>query len=152
MNINSISFGKTMRVTGKDSLNGAYRVAQLVNGCVAKTQSELEVQNKLLKAIPDATVCAPAQVLSLNDGRDVFVLTGAESKKLTALSEDKAQYIDCARKNYASNKELLATIIESENGRFERIAGNLAFDTNEGIINPVYSRKAHTVESIDIKA
>ena len=152
MNINPISFGKTMRVVGNNSIDSAYRVAQLMNGCVAKTSKEAEVQRKLWRAVPDASICAPAQVLSLNYGKDVFVVTGAESKKITALIEDKNQYIDLARANYQNNKELLQTVIDSENNRFERLAGNIAFDTNEVVANPVYSEKLNAVETIDFIA
>ena len=152
MNINPISFGKTIKVAGKNPIDSAYRISQLMNGCVAKTPKEAKVQDRLWSAISDASICAPAQVLSLNYGKDVFVVTGAESKKITALVEDKNQYIDLARANYQGNKEILQTVIDSENNRFERLAGNIAFDTNEVVVNPVYSEKLNAVETIDFIA
>lgn len=152
MIVNNINFGKTMKVVGNNNVKSAYRIADLINGHAPKTRHEAQVQNQLWEIFPDATVCYPAQALNLNNGKDVFIVTGEESKKIRELDKDKINYINCAYQNYGKNQEMIDNVIESENDRYERLAGDFAYLTSVGNIAPIYSTKAEAVKSININA
>ena len=152
MLVNNINFGKTMRVVGNNSAASAYRMADLINGHAPKTQHEAQVQNQLWEIFPDAAICYPAQALNLNNGKDVFIVTGEESKKIRELSKDKINYINCAYEKYGENHEMIDNVIEAEDDRYERLAGDFAYLTSVGNIVPTYSTKAEAVKSININA
>ena len=47
MNINPISFGKTMKVVGINSLDSAYRMANLIDGRAPFSKKEVQIQKQL---------------------------------------------------------------------------------------------------------
>ena len=150
MNINPISFGKTIRIAGNNTVKSAYRAAELLNGHSATCAKEAQAQENLWQIFPDATICGPAQVLNLNKGRDVFIVTGKESREATALFKDKMHHINCAYKNYGDDKYLTDLVIDSENDRYEKFAGDLAEETCEGTLSMTYGTKKGQIKEINL--
>lgn len=148
MNINSVSFGRTIKV------NAPYKVAQeavdLINTVPTK-KGKSNVKQKLKDIFYDtdqgiARVVAP-------DGKkgDIFIVSGEASQDVCLVSNHKKFNLDYAKKQYGKDSATYEEIKKSEKERYSDLLKLIIMETQEPMeIGLKYSNKKHCIESIDI--
>lgn len=153
MNVNSINFGKTYKIVGDNQKVVANRMVNLINCYVSpNTPQESKIQGTLIDTFDDATILVPSRMVALNQGRDIFVVSGEEASEIEDLELDRDYHINCVCKNYPHNKSIQEAAKDSEYDRFEAIAGEILENSQAGTIQGQYSSKKNALKSIDIQA
>ena len=149
MNVNPVSFGRTVRVNAP--LQIAEHAADLVNSLPTK-KGEARVQQQLKTFFYDvekgegrARAIAP-----LGKDGSVFIVTGEDSRAVGELAKDRKLQIEAAKKNYGKC-EMYEMVKDAENARYKDL---LTLTISENL-EPVelymdYSQRKHRIKSIDI--
>lgn len=146
MNINPISFGRTVKV------NAPYKVAQqaanLVNDFNVETE-EKKAQKQLQTLFYDKTRDGDAQVFSIND-KTSYILSGEESKKAYELRSDMEDAIESAGAYYGAG-DLFEIAMESHTDRYVDLMKLLISETHDGTeIDIDYDKNKKQIKSINV--
>lgn len=147
MNINPISFGKTMKVLGHPSI--AQTAANLINSPYDCEEKNYYGQDRLLRIFNDVTAVGEAQVVSFNN-KSAYILTGKESEALSELKIERNKQIQHAQNAYGENSVMAELVAESEEDRYIDLAKNLVAETNEGTLRIKTNSTGHRIQKIDI--
>ncbi len=135
MNVQPISFGKVIRVNGTKST--AQNILALANSDVTN-KAHQSVQRDAKKIFSDRTKNGPVRVLTLNKGKEVFLLSGKES-------EIAADTVKGARKDIG-----VAKIFMTKKEQFQNFLRKVTKQTNDEISYLVKTRKApYSIEVIE---
>jgi len=147
MNINPISFGKTMKVLGHPSI--AQTAANIMNAPYDCEEKDYYAQDRLLRIFNDITAIGEAQVVSFND-KCAYILTGKESEALAELEIEKRKQIEHAQNAYGEESVMVDLVAESEEDRYIDLAKDLIAETNEGTLRIKTNSRGNRIQKIDI--
>ena len=135
MNINPISFGRTIKVNAP--LNVAHRMAELINQSKeVQDTSEKTSQQALKKIFYDANL-GSAQAIDIKG--ESYIVTGETSRKVSDFKLDAAVHISAAKKTYGENEEF-QKIKDEETKRCNEYLNLIVEMSDEEIsISPKYS-------------
>lgn len=144
MNINPISFGRTIKVNAP--LNVAKRATQLINmdKTVVGSKNEKEVQRKLIKLFYDSPQGA-AQAVCVNG--QSYIVTGEESQRVAELKFDRGFQLEAAERLFGKGN-MFDAVKDCENDRYEDLLKGIISDTEEPVsVLFNYSKASHRAKS-----
>lgn len=144
MNINPISFGRTVKVNAP--LNVAKRATQLINmdKTVVGSKNEKEVQRKLVKLFYDSPQGA-AQAVSVNG--QSYIVTGEESQRVAELKFDRGFQLEAAERLFGKGS-MYDTVKDCENDRYEDLLKGIISETEEPVsVLFNYSKASHRAKA-----
>ena len=129
MNINPISFGRTVRVNA--SLSDAKQIANLINldNATSDKKEVKDSQDKLKRIFYDRE---DGDARAVQVYGQSYILTGEASQMAKTLIEDRQFQLDAAMKLYGES-EMYNLVKGAEDDRFEDYMKLLIFETKEPI-------------------
>ena len=149
MNVNPVSFGRTVKVNAP--LKIAEHAADLVNS-IPNKKGEARVQQQLKTFFYDAEKGhGRARVIAPNGKQgDVYIVTGEDSKIVGELFKDKKLQLEAAKKNYGQS-EMYEMVKDAEDARINDLLTLSIAETLEPVeLNIDYSERKHRIKSINI--
>lgn len=128
MNINPVSFGRTVKV------NVPYHVAQQAANLVNDqnvSKEEKQVQKQLKTLFFDRTKDGEAKVFSTSPNVS-YILSGEESEHANALRFEMDEMIEAGREYYGSNSPAASLKADIEAERYEDLMKLLIAETYDG--------------------
>lgn len=148
MNVNPVSFGRTIKVNAP--LQVAEHAANLINSVPTK-KGESRVQQQLKSIFYDSQDGRARVVTPYGKTGDVYIVTGEASKEVGELIKDRQFHLDAAKKNYGKDSFAFNCVKDAENSRFEDLLKLTIHETEEPLeIDIDYSHRKHRIKSIDI--
>lgn len=142
MNISPVSFGKTVRVNS--SIEDARRIAELANSSKPYSK-EKKAQKQAKEIFNDVTAEGQAIAIELNNGKDVYVLSGDESQKAQQFYEDLVIEILSIQEPKQSRQSAFDKIMKKTQDTFNKFV-----DTTESVfeLNVSKNKRNTQIENI----
>ena len=150
MNVNQVSFGRTVKVNAP--LKVAEHAADLVNSLPTK-KGEARVQQQLKTFFYDAEQGSGRARAIAPYGKtgDIFIVTGEDSNEVGELIKDRQFHLDAAKKTYGKDSFAFNCVKDAENSRYEDLLKLTIAETKEPVeLDIDYSQRKHRIKSIDI--
>ena len=149
MNINPVSFGRTIKVNAP--LSVAKHAADLII-TIPLVRGEAKVQQQLKDIFHDTDKGRARAVATDGAHGDIYIVSGEASDEVGLLVNDVNTYINAAKKQYDSDSYTYKCVKEAEQERYEDLLKLLLFETEEPMeLDIDYSKKKHRIKSIDIR-
>ena len=149
MKTNPISFGRTVKITGNNALRGAIRCVQLVNGKCEATQKEEKTLERLQKIFYDSNKGEKLHVISFNNGKTAYILSGEEYDNHSSLIADKHQQIKDAISIYGEDSAMVSLVADAEEDRYTDLAKMLVDETHDCTLRIDYDKTTKRINSLD---
>lgn len=149
MNINPVSFGRTIKVNSSFSV--AQHAADLIN-TIPLVRGEAKVQQQLKDIFYDTDKGRARAVAANGESGDVYIVSGMAGNDVGLLIKDRNFHIDEAKKTYGEDCYTYECIKEAEDERYTDLLTLVLFETEEPMeLDIDYSKKKHRIKSIDIR-
>ena len=146
MNINPISFGRTVKVNAPYSI--AQHAANLVNDFNVSPE-EREIQKQLKTLFFDRSKNGQTQVINY-DSQTSYILSGEESEKANALKTELIEANDAAEEYYGTGS-ILEIAKETHADRYEDLIKLLISETEDGTeLGIEYDKNRKQIKSINL--
>ncbi|MBQ4646296.1 MAG: hypothetical protein IJB79_03000 [Candidatus Gastranaerophilales bacterium] len=147
MNINPISFGRTLKTTAP--ANVVSRAVDLINCPESATLNEAYAQQRLQKAFYDTTMTGEAKSVSFNNGKTSFIVSGKESEELSKLRIDMVHRIAIAQDTYGEDSQIVDLVAQCEEDRFVDLAKDVVYSSLDGEIELETNKKGE-IKSVNL--
>ncbi len=149
MNINPVSFGRTIKVNAP--LSVAKHAVDLIN-TIPQRRGESRVQQQLKVIFYDTDKGRARAVAANGESGDVYIVSGMAGNDVGLLIKDRNFHIDEAKKTYGEDCYTYECIKEAEDERYTDLLTLVLFETEEPMeLDIDYSKKKHRIKSIDIR-
>ena len=146
MNINPISFGRTVKVNAPYGI--AEHAANLVND-INVSSEEKEIQRKLKTLFFDRSKNGQTQVINY-DSKTSYILSGEESERANALRTEMIEANDAAEEFYGAGS-MLEIAKETHADRYEDLIKLLISETEDGTeLGIEYDKDKKQIKSINL--
>lgn len=147
MNINPISFQGITKITGNNPFLSANKITRNIR---TNNNGNTQAENKIAKQFDVKETKGLATSVTLDYGKNAYVLTGEEYEQFTALQNDFLQRSLLALDKYGKGSFKAKILIESEQDRYMDLAKMLILDRQDSTLNTEYDILTDTITSLDV--